>query len=76
MRIIQPGIIDLENEIRLKCNTCEAVFDICAEDISKDTGVRRFYTTCPYSGCKRRIDIPEGSIPRKIFWKVNLRETN
>lgn len=75
MKRIQPGIQDTENEVRIKCSICEEVFDISAEDIEKEEGMRRYYTTCPNPSCKREIQLYEGSIPRKILWKVDLRET-
>ena len=76
MKIVQAGKIDIQNEIRIKCSVCEAIFDISAEDIEKDEGIRMYFTTCPNSACKRKIEIYEGTIPRNILWKLDLRETN
>jgi len=75
MKIIQPGIEDMQNQMRIKCNICEAIFDISTDDIEKEDGVRSYYTTCPNPACKRIFKLYEGSIPRNILWKVNLRET-
>ena len=76
MKLILQGIADTDNEMRLKCGVCGGIFDIVAEDIEKVEGVRSYYTTCPNPKCKRSIEIREGSIPRNMRWKVDLRETN
>lgn len=74
MNVIQPGIADMENQMRVKCNTCQAIFDISAEDIEKEE-CRTYSITCPNPACKRNILLYEGLIPRNILWKVDLRET-
>ena len=75
MKIIQPGIEDMQNQMRIKCNTCEAILDISADDIEKEEGIRRYYTTCPNPNCKANIELSEGTIPRSMLWKADLRET-
>lgn len=75
MKLIQKGIEDVSNEIRVKCKVCDAIFDISADDIEKpDACVRRYYTTCPNSKCKATLEIMEGSIPSSMRWKIDLRE--
>jgi len=76
MKIVQPGVEDIKNQMRLTCSKCGAIFDISSEDIEKEDGIRRYYTTCPNTQCEGKIQLHEGSLPRNILWKVDLRETN
>lgn len=75
MKIVVPGIKDTENEMRVTCSKCDTIFDISAEDIEKEEGIRRYYTKCPNTRCEGIIQLYEGKIPRSILWKVDLRET-
>ena len=75
MKIIQQGLTDKNNEMRIKCSICQAIFDITADDVEKVEGSRAYYTTCPNHNCKRSIEIREGAISRSMLWKIDLRET-
>lgn len=74
MKRVQPGIKDIKNQRRVKCKICEEIFDITADDIKKEKGIRRYYTTCPNPSCKANIQLNEGTIPRSMLLKVDLRE--
>lgn len=76
MKIIQEGLKDTKNQMRIVCSRCGAIFDIEAEDVQKDEGIRRYWTHCPNSNCEGHIPLQESSIPRSMLWKIDLRETN